>query len=72
MPLVTEEYHVGEMPAELLWETTMDPARRRLIRITMNDAEEAEEMLSVCMGKNVKVRKDFIISEGAQIADSAA
>ena len=52
---------LGEMSAEQLWETTMDPSSRKLIRITMNDAEEAEAYITMCMGENVDLRKQFIM-----------
>lgn len=55
---------LGEMNPEQLWETTMNPEKRRLIRITLEDAEHAEEMLSICMGTDVETRKQFIISRG--------
>lgn len=49
------------MPAELLWETTMDPENRRLIQITLDDIEEAEEAVQICMGKEVAPRREFIL-----------
>ena len=45
------------MDATQLWDTTMDPDKRRLNRITVKDAEEAENMLAVCMGKDVEARR---------------
>ena len=56
------------MNATQLWDTTMDPAKRRLNRITVKDAEEAENMLAVCMGKDVEARKEFIVAEGSALA----
>lgn len=61
---------LGEMDPEQLWETTMNPKSRRLIRISMKDAEEAEHALSVCMGQDVDTRKKFIISQG-QVTSAA-
>jgi DNA gyrase/topoisomerase IV subunit B len=52
---------LGEMNPEQLWETTMDPEQRRLIQITLDDCESAEEALSVCMGGETKARKKFIL-----------
>ncbi|MFN3301519.1 MAG: DNA topoisomerase (ATP-hydrolyzing) subunit B [Patescibacteria group bacterium] len=51
---------LGEMSPEQLWETTMDPARRVLKKITIEDAEKAEEIFNILMGKEVAPRKRFI------------
>ncbi|MBR2971264.1 MAG: DNA gyrase subunit B [Clostridia bacterium] len=52
---------LGEMNAEQLWETTMDPARRTLIQVSIDDAAEAERLVSVLMGDAIEKRKAFII-----------
>lgn len=52
---------LGEMNPEQLWDTTMNPETRRLIQITLDDCEAAEEYLSLCMGKDVDARKKFIL-----------
>lgn len=58
---------LGEMNADQIWDTTMNPEVRKLIQITIEDAEEAEDALSLCMGDNVEARKEFI-SENAYYA----
>ncbi len=51
---------LGEMNAEQLWHTTMDPAVRRLIRVTIDDAAEVEHLVTVLMGDKVQSRKEYI------------
>ena len=51
---------LGEMDAEELWDTTMDPEKRSLRRITLDDARKADEIFTVLMGEQVEPRKEWI------------
>ncbi|MEI6649406.1 MAG: DNA topoisomerase (ATP-hydrolyzing) subunit B [Actinomycetes bacterium] len=51
---------LGEMPAKELWDTTMDPAHRVLIKVTIDDAAAADDLFSVLMGEDVELRRNFI------------
>jgi len=51
---------LGEMPAKELWDTTMDPAHRVLIQVTLDDAAAADDLFSVLMGEDVELRRNFI------------
>ncbi len=57
---------LGEMNSEELWETTMDPARRILKQVTIEDAQEADQIFDMLMGTDVPARKSFIQSHAKE------
>ncbi|HET6152010.1 MAG TPA: DNA topoisomerase IV subunit B [Marmoricola sp.] len=61
---------LGEMDADQLAETTMDPRQRTLRRITADDAAQAAEVFELLMGSDVAPRKDFIVAGGGQLTDA--
>jgi DNA gyrase subunit B len=58
---------LGEMDADQLAETTMDPRHRTLRRVTLKDAELAERVFELLMGNDVAPRKDFIVDSAAEL-----
>jgi DNA gyrase subunit B len=58
---------LGEMNAQQLWDTTMDPEYRVFKQVTIEDALEADEMFRTLMGKDVEIRKNFIIRHAKEV-----
>lgn len=60
---------LGEMDAQQLWETTMDPANRILLQVTVEDAEKADAVFNKLMGTEVELRKNFIQTHAKYVKD---
>jgi DNA gyrase subunit B len=66
---VTRFKGLGEMDAEDLWDTTLDPSRRTLIKVQLEDALKAEEMFRTLMGEKVEPRREFIQKHALEVTE---
>ncbi|MDR1605211.1 MAG: DNA topoisomerase (ATP-hydrolyzing) subunit B [Gracilibacteraceae bacterium] len=60
---------LGEMQAEQLWDTTMDPEKRTLLQVNIEDAIQADELFTILMGEQVEPRKEYIYAHAKEVTN---